>query len=216
MKCSSYHLNLLKDTERSSSSPVRMRVMAPLMGMLACIGMVVWCVSIMMQTMLVKSQSRAIENDLASKKASHKTVLEKQANLRERTLQLEQLQYYKAGVRKIADPLAKLAEVMPLKIQLTQLNVKAPPPQVFTKPGAKKPLLGPTTTTEEQKIVFSGRATDPDTILDLLNSLKAPAFANLLTGTPVTNARDSEKVLDGRKLLAFDVEYSMPERKFEK
>jgi Tfp pilus assembly protein PilN len=216
MKCSSYHLNLLKETERSSSSPVRMRVMAPLVGMLACVGMVIWCISIMMQTMLVKSQSRAIESDLAAKKASHKEVLDKQANLRERTLQLEQLQYYKSGIRRIAEPLAKLAEVMPLKVQLTELNIKAPPQQVFTKPGAKKPLLGPTTTTEEQKIVFSGRATTPDTILALMNSLKDPAFANLLTGTPVTNARDSEKVMDGRKLLAFDVEYSMPERKFEK
>lgn len=216
MKCSSYHLNLLKESELYSSSPVRLRVMAPLIGILACIGMAVWAVSIMMQTMLVKSQSRTIENDLAAKQMSHKTILDKQANLRERMLQLEQLQYYKSGVRKVSEPLAKLAEVMPLKVQLTELNIKAPPAQVFTPPGAKKPLLGPITSTEDQKIVFSGRATTPDAILALMNSLKDPAFANLVSGTPQTNARDTEQITEGRKLLAFDVEYSMPERKFEK
>ena len=57
MNGASLHLNLLKASEKVSSSPVRLRVMVPLLAMLACLGMVVWWGVAFTQTMLVRSQT---------------------------------------------------------------------------------------------------------------------------------------------------------------
>ena len=42
MSAKAYHLNLLKASERVSSSPVRLRVMLPVLAMFAVAGAVVW------------------------------------------------------------------------------------------------------------------------------------------------------------------------------
>ena len=38
MKAPNLHLNLLRASERQSSSPVRLRVMLPILAVLACLG----------------------------------------------------------------------------------------------------------------------------------------------------------------------------------
>ena len=71
MKAPNLHLNLLRASERQSSSPVRLRVMLPILAVLACLGCLVWWGVLAGQLMLVKSQSASIEKDLAAKKAQH-------------------------------------------------------------------------------------------------------------------------------------------------
>ncbi len=92
--------------------------------------------------MMVKTQSNAIQEELDAKSKEHAEV-KKQRNLaRELKLQLEQLEYYKAGVRSIANPLAKLAEIVPLRVQLREPSVRPPAPQVLLPPNVKIPLFG--------------------------------------------------------------------------
>ena len=216
MKTASFHLNLLRGTEVLSSSPVRLRVMIPLGVLLACIGLLVWWGILFTQLFLAKAQIRDIEADITAKNSAHAEAMRKQELLREQKLQLEQLEYYKSGVRTIGEPLAKFAEVVPLRIQLKEMTITMPPPQVLMPPGAKVPLFGPTENVETQKLVIAGLTTKETPVISLMESL-ASGFETLVTSERKINSfRQDNAEVDGKKLLSFEIEYTMPGRRFAK
>ncbi len=216
MNSSSLHLNLLKPNERLSSSPVRLRVMLPVGTLLACIGLLVWWGVVFTQLMMVKTQSNAIQEELDAKSKEHAEVIKQRDLARELKLQLEQLEYYKAGVRSIANPLAKLAEVVPLRVQLRELSVRPPAPQVLLPPNVKIPLFGPTENVETQKLAIAGLTTKETPVVSLMESLGS-GFETLVTHDRKINSfRQDNAEAEGRKLLSFEVEYTMPERRFAK
>ena len=218
MKNASFHLNLLKDTEKLSSSPVRLRVILPTLALLACAGMAIWWGVIFTQLMLVKSQVQSIEDDSLAKSQSHTEVLAHQAEVREKKLQVEQLDYYKAGIRKLGEPLAHFAEIMPLRVQISNLSIEPPPPQILQPAGAKVPLFGPTENVETQKLVLVGRTTKETPVVAMMESLEAPMFSDLVTKEKKINSFKQDNATTGNKarLLSFEVEYTMPERRFAK
>jgi len=55
------HLDLLTDEERFSSSPVRLRVMAPLVAVLAVLGLSVWWSLVALRVRALTSQKAALE-----------------------------------------------------------------------------------------------------------------------------------------------------------
>ena len=69
------HLNLLRDSERQSSSPVRLRVMLPILALLACLGCLVWWGVVAGQLILAKTQVTSLRNDLDAKKNEHSGIL---------------------------------------------------------------------------------------------------------------------------------------------
>ena len=216
MKTASFHLNLLRGNEVLSSSPVRLRVMIPLGVLLACIGLLVWWGIIFTQLFLAKSQIKDIEADIAAKNSAHAEAMRNQELARELKLQLEQLEYYKSGVRAIGEPLAKFAEVVPLRIQLKEMTITMPSPQVLMPPGAKVPLFGPTTNVETQKLVIAGLTTKETPVISLMESLQS-GFETLVTSERKINSfKQDNAEMDGKKLLSFEIEYTMPERRFAK
>lgn len=216
MKTASFHLNLLRGNEVLSSSPVRLRVMIPLGVLLACIGLLVWWGIIFTQLFLAKSQIKDIEADIAAKNSAHAEAMRNQELARELKLQLEQLEYYKSGVRAIGEPLAKFAEVVPLRIQLKEMTITMPSPQVLMPPGAKVPLFGPTTNVETQKLVIAGLTTKETPVISLMESLQS-GFETLVTSERKINSfKQDNAEVDGKKLLSFEIEYTMPERRFAK
>ena len=216
MKASSVHLNLLKPSEVLSSSPVRLRIMLPVGALLACAGLLVWWGVLFTQLLLVKTSIAAIEEDLAVKHKAHAKAIEKRDLARELKLQLEQLEYYKAGVRHIAEPLARFAEIVPLRVQLKEMSISALPAQNLLPPGAKVPLFGPTDNVETQRLVIAGLTTKETPVISLTESLES-GFETLVTGKRKINSfkQDSAEA-EGRKLLSFEIEYTMPERRFAK
>jgi hypothetical protein len=56
MNAPKLHLNLLRDSERQSSSPVRLRVMLPILAALACVGCLVWWGVLAGQLILAKAK----------------------------------------------------------------------------------------------------------------------------------------------------------------
>ena len=64
MKSADLHLNLLKDTERLSSSPVRLRVMLPVVALFACLGMALWWAILFTQLLMVRAEAQNIDSDL--------------------------------------------------------------------------------------------------------------------------------------------------------
>lgn len=216
MKTASFHLNLLRGNEVLSSSPVRLRVMIPLGVLLACIGLLVWWGIIFTQLFLAKAQIKDIEADIAAKNSAHAEAMRNQELARELKLQLEQLEYYKSGVRAIGEPLAKFAEVVPLRVQLKEMTIAMPPPQVLMPPGAKVPLFGPTTNVETQKLVIAGLTTKETPVISLMESLQS-GFETLVTSERKINSfKQDNAEMDGKKLLSFEIEYTMPGRRFAK
>ena len=130
--------------------------------------------------------------------------------------QLEQLEFYKAGVRAIGAPLAKFAEVVPMRVQLKELSISKPRPQVLMPPGAKVPLFGPIENVETQKLVIVGLATKETPVVSLMESLES-GFETLVTGEHNVNSfKQDNTEIDGKRLLSFEIEYSMPGRRFAK
>lgn len=216
MTTSSVHLNLLKPNEVRSSSPIRLRIMIPVIALLVCAGMLLWWGLLFTQLMLVKAQSQGVSDDLAAKTKAHAEAIRQRDLARELKLQLEQLDYYKAGVRELGEPLAKFAEIIPLRVQLKELSIPAPPPQMLQPPGSKTPLFGPTENVETQKLVIAGLTTKETPVVSLMESL-ASGFETLVTNEKNVNSfRQDAAEADGRKLLSFEIEYKMPERRFAK
>ena len=216
MKTSSFHLNLLRTNEVLSSSPVRLRIMLPVGALLACAGLLVWWGSLFTQIFIAKTQSHSIEEDLAAKNSAHSEAIQKRDLARELKLQLEQLEYYRSGVRSIGAPLAKFAEVVPLRVQLKEMSITPPRPQVLLPPGAKVPLFGPTENVETQKLVIAGLTTKETPVVSLMESLES-GFETLVTSERKINSfKQDNAEMDGRKLLSFEVEYTMPARRFAK
>ncbi len=218
MKSSSLHLNLLKDTERLSSSPVRLRVMLPVCALFACIGVSLWWAILFTQLLMVRTEAQSVDEDIKAKSKAHNEAITKQNLVREMRQQLEQLTFYKNGVRAIGNPLAKLAEIMPLKIQMTELSFQSTPLDPPPKPGQKVIPFAPLTNVETQRLVIAGRTTKDTPVMALMESLDAPDFERLVTKEKRVKSfrQDATADKNGHRLLSFEVEYTMPERRFKK
>ena len=110
MKAPNLHLNLLRASERQSSSPVRLRVMLPILAALACVGCLVWWGVLAGQLMLVKGQANALRQDLAAKKAEHGGILSQKTEERNLQAELGQLEMYENGRRTYGVLFGQLAQ----------------------------------------------------------------------------------------------------------
>jgi len=232
MKAPNLHLNLLRASERQSSSPVRLRVMLPVLAALACVGCLVWWGVLAGQLMLVKAQSASLQQDLAAKKAEHGGILNQKSDERNMQAELDQLTMYAHGRRTYGDLFRQFAEVVPEGVQLMSLEIPEPPVQMLLPPGAKpgpkvRPLLGPTNTVEGVTLRVFGRTVKETPVEALMKALEGPAFTNALViakDVPADQAsprirsfqQDTSPADNGLRLLAFDIEYRCAERRFEK
>ncbi len=232
MKAPKLHLNLLRDSERQSSSPVRMRVMLPIFAALACVGCLVWWGILAGQLMIVKSQVSSLKENLSAKKAEHGDILNQMAAAREKQAELDQLTMYANGRRTYGEMFKNLADVVPEGIQLMSLEIPEPPIQNLLPPGAKpgpkvRPLLGPTGTVENVALRILGRTPREAPVENLMKSLSGSEFNKALIIakdgppdqiSPRVRSFQQDASPDARKyrLLSFDIEYRCQERRFEK
>ena len=230
MKSPNLHLNLLRPDEKASSSPIRLRVMLPLLSLLLCAACLVWWGILFMQGMLLNGKVASMRADLEGKKTAHAAILAQMTDMRERQSQLDQLDAYKRGCRKYGGMLAKLAEVIPAEVQLTALTIPEPPPQMLSDPKNPKrpPLLGPTNTVETVQFRVSGRTADMASVTELLESIENDAFAKWIVvdrNKKNAAARKKKRIHirqetraddDGVRMLSFDIEFRCRERRFEK
>ena len=230
MKSPNLHLNLLRPEEKASSSPVRLRVMLPILSLLLCAACVIWWGVLFMQGLILSGKVTSMRADLEGKKTAHAAILSQMADMRERQSQLDQLDAYKKGCRKYGGLLAKLAEVIPAEVQLTALTIPEPPPQMLSDPKNPKrpPLLGPTNTTENVQFRISGRTAATASVTALMEAIESDAFsAWIVVDKDKKNAAARKKKSinirqearageDGVRMLAFDVEFRCKERRFEK
>ena len=230
MRATNLHLNLLRPEEKTSSSPVRLRVMLPILSLLLCAACAIWWGVLFMQGLLLNGKVTSVRADLEGKKTAHAAILAKMADMRERQSQLDQLAAYKRGCHKYGGLMAKLAEVVPAEVQLTALTIPEPPPQLLTDPKNPKrpPLLGPTNTTESVQFRISGRTAATASVTAFMEAVESDVFSEwIVVDKDKKNAaarkkkrihirQESRAGDDGVRMLAFDVEFRCKERRFEK
>lgn len=225
------HLNLLKKGEQLSSSPVRLRVMGPVLALFACLGVAVWWGITLMQSLLVESQLKTLTIELENKSKAHATILDRMARLKEMNAECEQLAYYRAGrAADYAGFLAQLAEVLPPQIQLLSISIPAAPAPA---PLAKKDLKGKgpqkevIDICETTKIRLVGKTPSDAPVKRLMDVLKGSEFTNVLVhadgraeGMPasprINKFQQADGATDGERLLEFDIEYTCLPRRFAK
>ena len=229
MKSPNLHLNLLRPDEKASSSPVRLRVMLPILSLLFCAACAIWWGVLFMQGLILNGKVASARADLESKKTAHAAILAQMTDMRERQSQLDQLDAYKRGCHKYGGLLAKLAEVIPEEVQLTALTIPEPPPQMLSDPKNPKrpPLLGPTNTIESVHFRVSGRTAATASVTSLMEAIESDAFGKWIVVDKNKNAaarkkkrihirQESRVGEDGVRMLAFDVEFRCKGRRFEK
>ena len=222
-----YHLNLLQESERVSSSPVRIRVMLPVLAMLACAGMLVWWGVLTARALMTESTLATLESDIEHNRAANAAVIARMNEANELETELEQLTYYRNARHTWGETLTSLAEVMPLKVQLTRLEIPAPPPQDLSLPKGVKgpPLWGPTGNVENVSLVLYGRTPKQTPVISLMESLEGEAFTNSLkivkdSKDPMQSPKvrsfrqDNVRKGEGHQMLAFEIEYRAQERRF--
>ena len=227
MKAPNLHMNLLREAEKVSSSPVRVRVMLPILALLLCAGCAIWWAILFMRLMLLNGQASQLRTELEGRKSAHAATLAEMGRARDMQAELDQLSAYSKGRRTWGGLLAELADVMPMSVQLTSLSIPEPPAQSLANPANPRlpPLLGPTNTTEAVAFRMTGRTAQAAPVTALLASLEDKQFGDWLV-IDKAGAKPSPRVhsfrqeatqsADGKRLLAFDVEFRCPERRFEK
>ena len=224
------HVNLLRENEVLSSSPVRIRVMLPVAMMLAAAGMVLWWVIVYGAVLLNTTSITSLENDIAAKKAGHQKVLNQMNEANELESELEQLGYYRDSRRTWGETFAHLAEVIPLKVQLTRLAIPPPPPQDLSRPKGSKlpPLWGPESRTEKVTLILAGRTTKETPVISMMESLESDVFTNALVicrdpkepeQSPRVKSFRQDSASESasktkQRMLTFEIEYTAKERRF--
>ncbi len=229
MNAPNLHLNLLRESEKMSSSPVRMRVMLPILALLLSAGCAIWWAILFMQLLLLRGQVSSLKRDLDGKKAAHSAILSEMARARDMQAELDQLEAYSKGRRTWGGLLAKFADVMPMNVQLTSLSIPEPPLQNLANPANPKlpPLLGPTNTAEAVTFRLMGRTEKAAPVTSLISTLGEKPFQEWLVvekgganPSPRVHSFRQESARggsgEGKRLLAFDVEFRCQERRFEK
>ena len=217
MTNASFHLNLLKQSERLSSSPVRLRVIVPMLAFFSVVGMIVWWGRLFTQNMIMSAKLNELAAQNEARRTNEKAARDMHAEYLERVARLKQLDGYAASVRRIGPALAALAENMPVNVQLLDVSISEPPPQSL-KPAKPTlpPLRGPTNTVERQAFTIEGRTAKPLYAGKLKVTMKDPSFAPLVAElTKETSGIDTYDAAKGEaRATLFKFEYAMPERQF--
>ncbi len=215
-----YHLNLLMESERVSSSPVRFRIMLPILAILACLGIAIWWAILGGQLILAQTSLHTLKAELAAKEAANKDAIRTMDRLGELNAELDQFECYQSSILRRGELLTALAEAMPLKVQLVKLEIPMPPepplPAVAAKKGAKvnTALLNPTGYVEKASLVLMGRSPSIPPIQSLFDTLASESFTNLICDTKprVKSQQDTSN----SRMVIFESEHQIKGRRFDK
>lgn len=225
----SLHFDFLLETERLSPSPLRMRFMIPVVGMLCLLGpLVVWQLdSSAWMGMVAKKQT--LEAEIAKLKSSHESVMKNRADEKELSAQLQQLGFYQHSKNPVGQTLASLTNCVSSYIQLTELKIETQMPQPFApQPRPKTALdlskLCPTNVMDAVTLHMRGRyyqsGVEPLELNRFLLALQGNAFTSLVTQVNrKVDYRVDASMSPGENsrmdIYAFDINYDCLPRRFQ-
>ena len=212
------HLDLLKEDERFSSSPIRLRVMMPVFACFLALCLGVWwlllCVHAHSQTQLKQELLQTI----AAFAPVHASVLASRAQEQEALAVIHQLTLFKNSRNLFGGTFSSLAAHVPQNIQFTELRVPPPPPPA-TDP--MRPSPAPTNTFEQVALRISGRTVgehSSEAVNALLATFHDPAFTNLFRSAVIPKGafrQDSARDPANRETLLFEITCECTPRRFQ-
>jgi hypothetical protein len=135
----SLHIDFLLDSERFSPSPLRLRFIIPVIGVLCLLApLVVWQLDASTFNEIA-FQKQSLETEIAKLKSSHELVLKDRAEETDLSAQLQQLGFYERSKNLVGATLAHLTNCVTSSIQLTELRfaTQMPPGQNGLQPKPK-------------------------------------------------------------------------------
>ena len=229
MSVRAIHLNLLYEAERLSSSPVRAKVVLPLIAAVFLAAMLLWWVFLFVQGFFVEREIKSLRAEMASTERDYAVVRRLKGVLSGKSAELDQCRGYMNARRPWGETLAAVAAAVPSGVQLGMIEIPEPPPQnLLPPPGIKlPPLLGPTGAVETVTFRLSGKSVREAYVFDLLDAVReSEAFTNAVVissgGAGKTSVsprmrqfgQDREVGDGGSRAIVFDVEYATPGRRF--
>ena len=226
MNAKTMHLNLLQESERLSSSPVRLKVMLPIVTGVILAATLGWWGFLQLQLGMIGSEVKALKAEMAANRSAYDQVCKLKTEMRAKEAELGQFKGYSRARRTWGDALAALPEAIPDGVQLSMVEIPPPPPQNLNPPPGVKlpPLLGPTNATEDVVFRIAGRTAREESLFAFLKSVKVSApFIDALVfaeGGATQSPRmrqfrqDSIADADGNRAIVFDIEYRTPGRNF--
>ena len=212
------HLDLLKEEERFSSSPIRMRVMLPLTATFFALCLLVWWSLLCLKDHSMTQHKEDLKRDILSLTPAHDAVLASRAQEQEYRAMVRQLTLHKHARNLYGDTLSNLAEHVIETIQFTQITLPPPqPPPV----DVTHPSNGPTNTFEAVTLRISGRTGGEhpsEAVNDLLATLRTPAFTNAFQTAVIPKGafrQEATRNASNSDTLLFDIICDCVPRRFE-
>lgn len=231
----SLHFDFLLETERVSSSPLRLRFIVPVLGVLCLLGPLAVWLQESSQVDGIASKKQLLETEIAHLKVSHEAVLKEMAEEKEIQAQLQQLGFYRNSKRMVGATLAGLTNCVSSRIQLTKLELltKVPPPlfsgpQVRPANAMELSKLCPTNLMDAVTLRFSGRSIqtggNPAEVNRFLQALQGSAFASLISPARKPKVTFQEEAVSSasrqgsgvsQETVSFEITYECLPRRFE-
>lgn len=219
------HVNLLRNSERRSSLPVRMRVMVPALSSLLLLGFLVWAWFLSSRNADLVSG----RDDILAKQDNQKAAIADYREIKKREGavrgELEQLESYSEGRILFSSVLAGLPLAVPSTMQLTSLEIPPPPRPVQAKP--EKQASGNSRTDEVKKpspkekrrgekvfLKLSGLVDSAPSVDALRAALRSGIFTNLVVSTEIPKGAFRISGEQGSKFV-FEVNCECIERVFK-
>jgi len=225
MSAKALHLNLLTPHERKSASPVRARIILPIIAGICLVFVLGWAVLVGIQLTYASSRSESVEAQITALSGEHALVTALKARYRNQLAEKEQFDYYANGRVTRGELFKRLAYAIPEGITLSALSLPPPADQRLRPPpgSPQQALQGPNETSESVQLRLAGTANAEQDVFQLMNALKGDAFTNLvvIAERPTPPAPESPRVVAFRQVAGqqgvyFDLVYELNPRRFVK
>ncbi len=226
----SLHFDFLLDSERVSSSSLRLRFLIPVIGVL-CLVLPLVVGQLESSTLNgFSAKKQLLDAEVARLKNSHALVLKDRTEEKELAAQLQQLGFYQCSKNPVGVTLAHLTKCVSSQLQLTELRLttQMPAPLGAPQPRPKNVLelvkLCPTNTLDAFVLQMKGRyyqsGVEPLELNRFLLALQGNAFTSLVSQVnrkvdyreEAGRASGESPTLD---VYAFDVTYECLPRRFQ-
>jgi Tfp pilus assembly protein PilN len=212
------HFDFLKEEERYSSNPVRLRVMLPLLTSLIFFGTLLWWLLFVLRVHGQVQLKADLEQAISSLTPANKSVLTTRTQEQEYKAVIRQITLFKHSRNLLGTTLRTLATDIPENIQLTELRITQPP-----QPPADPlhPAGVPTNTCEAVTLRFAGRTGGDhpsDSVNQLMVVLRSEAYTNLIRSAVIPKgAFRQDTLMDqaNRGALLFEIMCDCVPRRFE-
>jgi hypothetical protein len=230
----SLHFDFLLDEERVSSSPLRLRFIAPVLGMLCLLAPLVIWVQEWSQTNGIASKKQLLNVEIEQMKPNYDLFLKSSAEEKELTAQLQQLGAYRKSKSAVGATLASLTNCVSIHIQLTRLELltQTPPPysgpQVRPRTALDLTRLCPTNVADAVSLRLAGRSIqsggNPVEVNRFLNALQGPAFSSLVNQARKPKVSFQEEAVsfssrsgegNQQEIVLFEIIYECLPRRFQ-